>query len=555
MRSSRFVGLVWLVGAPALIVCSCWRSQQTGSGSQGVDTAGDSDVDVDSDTDVDGDSDTDADSDSDGDTDTGTGFDAAPGELLWAVSAGGNGVDQPFDVAAVAGASSVVVGSIGAGATFGDGEDGESYVPVEGFGDGFVARFAASGELIWARGIGGVGIDHALGVAGVAGGASVVVGDFDGSAVVGSGDSGGVTIESTGGADGYLARYDADGVVGWIAAVGGEGEDTVSAVGTGADGVVRVVGTFEGTTVLEGGDAADIELSSEGSDAFVAGYDADGTLAWGRVVQAVVAADYGPFVAYDVGGFDVAVAVDGAALVVGPWGCPAVFAPDEPDEVALDTGMLVAGKYSAGGDLAWALADGDLNNPYYDTGFGSGIVPSPSGGAWIAGQWKVIDGDEIVFGLDADQVVLIGQGGAEVFVARYGASAELSWVVRAGGEGEDAATDIAALGDDAVVVVGRHGTEAVFGEEEAGETLLTTDMLTQKRAFVARYDGDGSLVWATSAGGGVNTGASAVAVAGDGAILVTGYFSGTAVFGEGEAHETTLHAAAQRDVFLAKYAP
>ena len=105
------------------------------------------------------------------------------------------------------------------------------------------------------------------------------------------------------------------------------------------------------------------------------------------------------------------------------------------------------------------------------------------------------------------------------------------------------------------MVTGFHGDTAFFDPGGENEVELETDTYGQTRVFVARYDLDGELVWATSAGGGTQAAGQAIAVGADGCILVAGLFTGTAVFGEGEPHETELKSAGQWDIFVAKYAP
>jgi hypothetical protein len=52
--------------------------------------------------------------------------------------------------------------------------------------------------------------------------------------------------------------------------------------------------------------------------------------------------------------------------------------------------------------------------------------------------------------------------------------------------------------------------------------------------FVAKYDRDGTLLWATSAGGAAGDGGHDIAIDHPGDIHVTGVFSDTATFGAGE---------------------
>jgi len=127
----------------------------------------------------------------------------------------------------------------------------------------------------------------------------------------------------------------------------------------------------------------------------------------------------------------------------------------------------------------------------------------------------------------------------------------LAWVKRAGGNGNDLGHDVAVLSDDSMIVVGDFIVTATFGPGEASQTFLTS--AGSYDIFVAKYNADGTLAWATRAGGSDRDYASGVAVLSDGSALVTGYFRDIATFGQGEAGETVLTSAGGKDIFVAKY--
>jgi hypothetical protein len=60
--------------------------------------------------------------------------------------------------------------------------------------------------------------------------------------------------------------------------------------------------------------------------------------------------------------------------------------------------------------------------------------------------------------------------------------------------------------------------------------------------FLAKYNSDGTLAWAKRAGGS-GTDDGRLASLPDGTVLMTGRFQVTAVFGQGEANQTTLTSA------------
>lgn len=130
--------------------------------------------------------------------------------------------------------------------------------------------------------------------------------------------------------------------------------------------------------------------------------------------------------------------------------------------------------------------------------------------------------------------------------------ATLAWVKQAGGTGSDRAYALDSWADGTSIVAGYFSNQATFGPGETHETVWTS--AGDKDIFVAKYNPDGTLEWASAAGG---TGADwglGVAALTDGGCVVTGFFSGEATFGEGEAEETVLTSQGGKDIFVARYA-
>jgi hypothetical protein len=220
--------------------------------------------------------------------------------------------------------------------------------------------------------------------------------------------------------------------------------------------------------------------------------------------------------------------------------------------------MVKMARYHSDGTLDWALADGIEDGFWANfTHRCAGIAHTQGGGSYFACRRDVSSfwDSTMEFGVgQEDELIVEGTDGFEVLIGHYGAGGSLGWIANQGGVNTDGATGVTELDEDTIAFTGYHGHEALFGGGDS-EALLETDTYAQTRAFVAEYDADGELIWATSAGGGYETVATAIARSTDGCILMAGYFNGTAVFGEGEPHETTLDSAGNFDVFVAKYAP
>ena len=329
----------------------------------------------------------------------------ADGTLEWARRAGGTNWDTGHDVAAFPDGSCVVTGSFDYNATFGPGEAGETSLGASGSDDVFVARYGSDGTLAWARRAGGWESDRGYGIASFADGSCAVTGDFTGTATFGPGEAGETDLTADGGSDVFVARYDADGTLAWASSGGGTGNDRGNGVASFADGTCVVTGFFRDAAVFGPGEAAETNLTAEGSDDFfVARYGADGALAWARR-----AGGSGREMISDIAAF-----ADGSCVLVGGFTRTATFGPDAPDELMAEGGMdaLVA-RYGSDGTLAWARRAGGS-----DSDFARDVAALADGSCVVTGAFV----DSATFGPGDDgETNLTSEGESDIFVARYNA--------------------------------------------------------------------------------------------------------------------------------------
>jgi hypothetical protein len=187
-----------------------------------------------------------------------------------------------------------------------------------------------------------------------------------------------------------------------------------------------------------------------------------------------------------------------------------------------------------------------------DTEIGLGIAADADGNSTVTGSFE----GTVVFGDgEANETTLVSSGFADLFVAKYGPNGQLLWATQAGGTDFDAGDGIAVDADGNILVTGDFADSAIFGDGEANETTLVSAGSID--LFVAKYAPSGLLLWAKQAGGAgfLSDGGADIALDADGNSTVTGSFAESAVFGDGEANETTLVSAGSNDLFVAKYAP
>lgn len=193
------------------------------------------------------------------------------GGIVWARRLGGPQEDTGLDIAV--NPKGVVV----AGSFQGAMDAGSSRLSSAGKADGFVARLDLTGAPQWAQRIGGPQGDEALSVVLDASGETWVAGSFEEKAAIGK--EGGAILESAGKSDGFLARLGADGSVLWSGPVGGKGDDAVTAVAVGPQGV-WITGRFTAKADFDPGASITSMVSVGKADAFVARLDKTGHLRW-----------------------------------------------------------------------------------------------------------------------------------------------------------------------------------------------------------------------------------------------------------------------------------
>ncbi len=536
---------------------------------------------------------------------------AFDGSLAWAASAGGFNYDYGYDLAvdSVDG-SLVATGIIQGTATFGAGEAGEVSLTSAGYEDLFVAKYSSGGTLSWAKRAGGSNSDYGESVAIDQTGSILVTGEFRGTAVFGPGEAGQVLLPSAGGYDLFAAKYTSEGLLAWAKSAGGMSSDYSYGVALSqADDSLRLAGNYYGTATFGAGEPSEVILGPGGTEVFVAKLGLDGSVGWASEVTAGGGSDAGQAMAlspldgtvvvtgffegnalygagepgettltsaggYDIFlvrtnpdgtllwakraggplfdyGYDLALnSVNDTIVVVGSFNATALFGEGEAGEASLTSAGnedVFLATYNGDGTLAWVRRAGGSG---YDSARGVASIAS-DGSSIVTGYFY---GSTLFGAGEVNETTLNSAGSYDLFIAKYDALGSLVWAKRAGGYSSDSATGVSAGSDGSCVVVGEFSGFAIFGAGETGETTLYSS--GGKDLFVAKYNPDGTLLWAKRAGGSSTDSAVAVAVnSADGSSVVVGSFYGTALFGTGGQNEISLSSAGGKDLFVVKYDP
>ncbi len=193
-------------------------------------------------------------------------------------------------------------------------------------------------------------------------------------------------------------------------------------------------------------------------------------------------------------------------------------------------------KYDPTGNVLWVRSAGGKGEDE-----GRGITIDSSGNAYVTGWFSSAT---ITFG--STTLTNAGSDSPNVFVVKYGRNGNVLWAKNLGNASGDEGFAIAVdSAGNAYVTVVFTGSSITFGS-----TTLNAGF---SAVFVAKYDSNGNILWAKSAGGAEGDEGFAIAVDSAGNAYVTGFFtSATITFGS-----TTLTNVSHGsgDIFVTEYDP
>ncbi len=360
----------------------------------------------------------------------------------------------------------------------------------------------------WAKSAGSNSYDIANGLRTDAAGNTIITGWFRDSCWFGT-----TPVVSNGGYEYFVAKYDANGNLQWVRTAGGSGNDIGYGVDFGQNGDVYVTGTFRGTVQF-----GSITLVSNGnnSDIFVAKYDAAGNIQWATNAGGTL----------DDQGQDLSVDPNGNAYVTGYFKGTALFGASTLVSAGQSDAFLA--KYDQNGNLKWARKGSGSN---YDNGYG---VAATATGAVITGYFRTA----ATFGTHS----LTSAGNEDAYLVRYDTLGNVIWATADGGSQREQGNRVRMDNNDNIYVCGNYEGTAQFGSV----TLNATG--TWSNAYVAKYNGSGTVQWAKGFGGYNATIGGGVGVTGTGTLYLTGYFKDTITV-----ESNTLVSNGDWDIYVGKY--
>jgi len=164
------------------------------------------------------------------------------------------------------------------------------------------------------------------------------------------------------------------------------------------------------------------------------------------------------------------------------------------------------------------------------------VAVDVSGNYFIAGMFESAS---ISYGSN----VLNNSGGKDIFIVKHNQNGIVQWTKSATGSGDDVVTSIITDASNNVIITGYFQSNTIT----FGSVILTNTGGTD--IFTVKYDSNGTLIWAISAGGSTNEEATSVATDIFGNIYITGFYESSSFSVSG----STLYNNGGKDVFFIKY--
>jgi hypothetical protein len=460
---------------------------------------------------------------------------SSTGTLLFAKSFGSTGFDEVYSIALDNAGNIYLSGAIN-GATDFDPGSGVSLIGATSL-DIFFAKYTPAGDLLFARRVGGTGVDRALSMAVdpatgtiyLAGQYAVSV-DFDPGPATAT-----LTASST---DGFFARYDANGNYVFARRIGGTSDDQAEAIKIDASGNIYVAGAFQSTADFDPGAGTANLISAGSQDAFLAKYNPNGLYLFANRMGST-STDIAKALAVDA---------TGQVIISGEYRGVVDFGPDPLNHRLTSVGNsdVFIAKYDTNGDCLYARSIGGTNNDFNNSLalVGTDVI--------IAGQFS----GTADYNPGAGTTNLISAGSNDGYVARYTNSGALVFAYSTGSTSADGNFAVAATSTGIVYTTGFF-SGTIDLDPGAGVREITAGS-GATNGFFAGYSSNGTF---TTGGlmGGLATSATALAdlpkrIRADAAgnVYLCGIFQGSVDFDPGPG-TTVLTSSGGNDIFFAKY--
>jgi hypothetical protein len=309
------------------------------------------------------------------------------GKAIWAKSFGGSSDDLGQSVGVDGKGNAYVTGYYTSSSMIA----GTNTLTNAGGNDMFVAKYDSSGNIIWAKSIGGTGAESGNGISTDVNGNSYVTGSYTSSSIT----FGATTLTNSGGYDYFITKYGPLGNVIWSKGATGVSNDIGYGLTLNANKYVYVIGSYNSANLTFGSSSIN---GKSGDDVFIVKYDTSGTALWAETA--------GGYTDDLAGG--IAVDANGNAFITGYFESPTMyFGLTTLTNAGADN--IFAASYDASGNLRWAKSAGGSSDDE-----GTSVTVDAMGNAYMTGSFYSAT---ITFG---NTTLTNVSGYSDMYIAKFG---------------------------------------------------------------------------------------------------------------------------------------
>lgn len=326
----------------------------------------------------------------------------------------------------------------------------------------------------------------------------------------------------------FLAKFNSSGVRQWATYYGGSGDDWGYTIATDGQEHFYICGQTQSTANIATSGA--FQTSNNGNiDAFLVKFDSSGAMQWGTY--------YGG--SGDDRGSGVSCDNSGNVYICGYAGSTSGIASSGSNQSSFGGGQYDAFlvKFNSSGSRQWATY-------YGGSGFdvGNSVGADQSGNVYLTGTTNSTSN---ISSSSSYQQSL--NGADDAFLVKFNSSGVRQWGTYYGGSNDDGATCVVLDNSGNIYICGATNSTANIATSGSFQSSLAGGT----EAFLSKFNGSGTIQWATYFGGNNADVANAVASDNFGNVFITGYTNSSANIATSNAYQTSL--AGSDDAFITRF--
>jgi len=347
----------------------------------------------------------------------------ASGNLVWSKQLGGTDSDEGTSITTDASGNVYITGSFWATADFDPGT-GTYNLTSAGYCDAFISKLDASGNMVWAKQLGGTDYERGKSIIIDDSGNVYTTGEFRETADFDPG-TGTYNLTSAGDYDIFISKLDTSGFMVWAKQMGGTSTEASSSIAADASGNVYTTGYFNGIADFDPGTGT-YNLTSAGEyDIFISKLDASGNLVWAKQLGGT---------SYD-GGTSIATDASGNVYTTGYFYGTVDFDPGNETYNLTSAGGydIFISKLDTSGFMVWTNQMGGTSNDE-----GTSIATDASGNVYTIGKFEATAD----FDPGNETYNLTSAGDKDIFISKLDTSGFMVWAKQLGGTSSDVGRSI-----------------------------------------------------------------------------------------------------------------